>query len=453
MNREFMRRKILIAGVCATYLIAGCSQNKVNNDSDTAQPPIISDMDTPSTLSEENNLADIETTLTSSPQDSVEPGHAEESITEGQSSNNGLTELILLPEHPVLSKVPFFAVSLGDVLSGDSYTESYSAKSEHGYLHFFEDTGITYITGEPSGTMDNSVKRIRGVIITDETYKFSCGLKVGMTVSELMDMPVLFNDSSLVTMMNYSYLPLVKDKMDYDNIYITSIVMERGKDYTYQGLVYSYIKCQLLAFVKDSRVIAVSVDDAVGNLHDFSITELFVPEHPLFNDKFFQFVSMKELEEEFPDFQYRGTHEGTNATTTYYYTPGMEYATLGGMDGGVTAILITDGTYSLGCGLQVGSDESEIQKLCYPDVEEWFPGGDSMSVVDIWNAEEVNSIFHSIDYDKIYAISMLNFNPFEFRKQYRDLGYEKQAELFSGGQSSMLIYVKGGRIVALGTSF
>ena len=98
----------------------------------------------------------------------------------------------------------------------------------------------------------------------------------------------------------------------------------------YQGLVYSYIKCQLLAFVKDNRVIAVSVDDAVGNLHDFSITELFVPEHPLFNDKFFQFVSMKELKEEFPDFQYRGTHEGTNATTTYYYTPGMEYATLGG---------------------------------------------------------------------------------------------------------------------------
>lgn len=35
--------------------------------------------------------------------------------------------------------------------------------------------------------------------------------------------------------MNYSYLPLVKDKMDYDNIYITSIVMEE-KDYTYQGL-------------------------------------------------------------------------------------------------------------------------------------------------------------------------------------------------------------------------
>ena len=61
MNREFMRRKILIAGVCATYLIAGCSQNKVNNDSDTAQPPINSDMDTPSTLSEEKNLADIET--------------------------------------------------------------------------------------------------------------------------------------------------------------------------------------------------------------------------------------------------------------------------------------------------------------------------------------------------------------------------------------------------------
>ena len=119
----------------------------------------------------------------------------------------------------------------------------------------------------------------------------------------------------------------------------------------------------------------------------------------------------------------------------------------------MTAILITDGTYSLGCGLQVGSDESEILKFCYPDVEEWFPGGDSMSVVDIWNVEEVNSIFHSIDYDKIYAISMLNFNPFEFRKQYRDLGYEKQAELFSGGQSSMLIYVKGGRIVALGTSF
>lgn len=451
MNRGD-RRKIIIGAVCATFLIAGCSQNKVSNDFGTAQPPIDSDLSISTTSAEEGNSAGTIEMPATSNQEALETEHIKESITEGQSSNDGLTELILLPEHPALSKVPFFAVSLGDVLSGESYTESYSARTEHGYLHFFEDTGITYITGEPSGTMDNSVKRIRGAIITDDTYEFSCGLKVGMTVSELMDMPILFNNSSSVTMMNYSYLPLLKEKMDYDDIYITSIVMEKGKAYTYQGLTYSNIKCQLLAFVKDNKVVAVSVDDAIGSLHDFSITELFVPEHPLFNNKFFQFVSMKDLENEFPDLQYRGTHEGANATTDYYYTSGMEYVTFGGIDGGIAAILITDGTYSLGCGLQVGSVESEIWELSYPVVHEYSPGSDSMSVMDIWNYWEINEIFQNIDYDKIYAIAALNFNPFEFRKQYRDWGYDEQAELFSGGQSSMLIYVKNGKIVALGTS-
>ena len=169
-------------------------------------------------------------------------------------------EKILISNHPILNKTPFFAASLGDVLTS-SYEEYSSAETEDGYWDFFEEAGIIYATGGPEKETDFSSKRIRGVVLTTPQYEFCCGLKVGINVQDLMEMDLIFNESSLENIPNYSFLTFLKEKFDCDEVYIATEAL--SYDATYSNLIY-----RLLAFVKNDKVIAVSVDDTLSTLQE-----------------------------------------------------------------------------------------------------------------------------------------------------------------------------------------
>lgn len=169
---------------------------------------------------------------------------------------------IRISNHPVLNKTPYFTVSLSDVLSS-SYEEYSSPETEDRYLNFFEEEGIIYATVEPDRKTDYSTKRIRGVVLTTPQYEFGCGLKVGLKVQDLMEMDLIFNESSLESIPNYSFLIFLKERFDCDSVYIATEVL--SYDATYFNLIYRF-----LAFVKNDRVVAVSVDDSLGNLKEYN---------------------------------------------------------------------------------------------------------------------------------------------------------------------------------------
>lgn len=169
-------------------------------------------------------------------------------------------EKILISNHPILNKTPFFAANLSDVLTS-SYEEYSSVEMEDGYWDFFEEAGIIYATGEKEKETDFSSRRIRGVVLTTPQYEFCCGLKVGINVQDLMEMDLIFNESSLENIPNYSFLTFLKEKFDCDEVYIATEAL--SYDATYSNLIY-----RLLAFAKNDKVIAVSVDDTLSTLQE-----------------------------------------------------------------------------------------------------------------------------------------------------------------------------------------
>ena len=169
-------------------------------------------------------------------------------------------EKILISNHPILNKTPFFAANLSDVLTS-SYEEYSSGGDGRWILGFFEEAGIIYATGEPEKETDFSSRRIRGVVLTTPQYEFCCGLKVGINVQDLMEMDLIFNESSLENIPNYSFLTFLKEKFDCDEVYIATEAL--SYDATYSNLIYRF-----LAFAKNDKVIAVSVDDTLSTLQE-----------------------------------------------------------------------------------------------------------------------------------------------------------------------------------------
>lgn len=127
-------------------------------------------------------------------------------------------------------------------------------------MGFFEER-IIYATGEPEKETDFSSRRIRGVVLTTPQYEFCCGLKVGINVQDLMEMDLIFNESSLENIPNYSFLTFLKEKFDCDEVYIATEAL--SYDATYSNLIYRF-----LAFAKNDKVIAVSVDDTLSTLQE-----------------------------------------------------------------------------------------------------------------------------------------------------------------------------------------
>ncbi|MFQ9704482.1 MAG: hypothetical protein ACLR0U_25660 [Enterocloster clostridioformis] len=146
-------------------------------------------------------------------------------------------EKILISNHPILNKTPFFAASLGDVLTS-SYEEYSSAETEDGYWDFFEEAGIIYATGEPEKETDfSSKRRLGGVVLQRPQYEFCCGLKVGIKCSRPNGNGFnLFNESSLENIPNYSFLTFLKEKFDCDEVYIATEAL--SYDATYSNLIY-----------------------------------------------------------------------------------------------------------------------------------------------------------------------------------------------------------------------
>lgn len=99
------------------------------------------------------------------------------------------------------------------------------------------------------------------MVLTTPQYEFCCGLKVGINVQDLMEMDLIFNESSLENIPNYSFLTFLKEKFDCDEVYIATEAL--SYDATYSNLIY-----RLLAFAKNDKVIAVSVDDTLSTLQE-----------------------------------------------------------------------------------------------------------------------------------------------------------------------------------------
>lgn len=164
---------------------------------------------------------------------------------------------IWISNHPVLNKTPYFTVSLSDVLSS-SYKEYSSPDTEDRYLNFFEEEGIIYATVESDSETEYPTKRISGVVLTTPQYEFGCGLKVGLNVQDLMEMDLIFNESTLESIPNYSFLTFLKERFDCDSVYIATEILSYNA--TYSNLTYRF-----LAFVKNDKVVAVSADDSLCN--------------------------------------------------------------------------------------------------------------------------------------------------------------------------------------------
>lgn len=188
--------------------------------------------------------------------------------------------------------------------------------------------------------------------------------------------------------------------------------------------------------------------------NEFSITELFIPEHPVLKDHFYRFIFMEEIKESCPEDYRFSSYESPNVKINYYMTEEIGYACMSNeeFEDSIDAFILLSGKYSLPCGIKIGSKESEITKY-YPDVQietkqeqkEYSSYG-----TGTWRFGNKTVSLPTLDFDKIYTVDLYYDLP-EVKEYLREHGFSESTDNYDGGQSVLHFFVKDEKIVAIAT--
>ena len=169
---------------------------------------------------------------------------------------------ILVKGHPLIENTPFYSTTIDDI--EEKYTEklevSYSEEKLDGFLTYYKGDGIVYITTEDGG--------LYSVILTNNNYEFGCGLKTGMSESEISNLNLSFSiydkDEIGVDKKISSYLLSYKtgplSMFDFDSLYYYSAPLYTEEDSDNEMDSFAGRCIGLMVFMKDGKSIAVSTD-------------------------------------------------------------------------------------------------------------------------------------------------------------------------------------------------
>ncbi|WMJ86820.1 hypothetical protein [Anaerocolumna sp. MB42-C2] len=169
---------------------------------------------------------------------------------------------ILIKEHPLLENTPFYSATIENIKGkySEKLAVSYSEEKLDGFLTYYTGDGIVYITTEDGG--------LYSVILTNDNYEFACGLKTGMSESEINKLNLSFNiydkDEIGVDKKVSSYLLSYKkgplSMFDFDSIYYYSAILNAEVDSDNEMDSFAGRCIGLIVFMKDGKSIAVSTD-------------------------------------------------------------------------------------------------------------------------------------------------------------------------------------------------
>lgn len=183
-------------------------------------------------------------------------------VSDNQGDNRLDQKDIYIKNHPLLEKTPFYTATIDDIKENCSEVLdiSYSEERIDGGFTYYKGDGITYITAEDG--------RLYSVILTNDDYKFGCGLKVGMDESEINNLGISFNvynkDEIGVDKKVNSYLLSCKigplSMFDFDTLYYYKATL-----YDETGSNYNGYCLGLAALMKDGKLTAVFTDWSNAN--------------------------------------------------------------------------------------------------------------------------------------------------------------------------------------------
>ena len=112
-----------------------------------------------------------------------------------------IREYVRIQGHSVLEKNEFTSVTLKDMecVESDLQVIGYSRKRPGGHLRFDQGNGIIYVTGEPDGQLEPQERSIIGVILIDDQFSITGGIKAGMEISKLEQAAVSYTHLTLPT--------------------------------------------------------------------------------------------------------------------------------------------------------------------------------------------------------------------------------------------------------------
>lgn len=169
---------------------------------------------------------------------------------------------ILIKEHPLLENTPFYSTTIEDI--EEKYSEklavSYSEEKLDGFLTYYKGDGIVYITTEDGG--------LYSVILTNDNYEFGCGLKIGMSESEINKLNLSFSsydkdeigvDKKVSSyLLSYEKGPL--SMFDFNSLYYYSATLNADVDSDNEMDSFSGRCIGLMVLMKDGKSIAVFTD-------------------------------------------------------------------------------------------------------------------------------------------------------------------------------------------------
>lgn len=303
--------------------------------------------------------------------------YSEEKETKEEKENSvgdtGIIERGYVINHPLLCETPLFMFSIGDIIKNEQVTleEDVSEKTSSGYLHYYIEDGITYVTGEPSVGMKEEYKTLQGVILTSDKYELKCGLKPGTPEKDIQEINPGFEKVSIEDLsgLQYPYMAAISSELDFDSAYWVKeqIPYEERKLYMNR----EFDDMGIILFVKDGKVTAVSVDYCQGLFYQFSITDVFMENHPVLKDRLWKWTSWEEIQRLCPEnYEEKISEEGANGWIIYEIGEGIMYALPQYIEGKkedqIAAVMLTSDKYKLRCGLQVGMEEKQLEEVGMP---------------------------------------------------------------------------------------
>ncbi len=169
---------------------------------------------------------------------------------------------ISIKGHPLLANTPFYNTTIDDI--EEEYSEklevSYSEEKLNGFLTYYKGDGIVYITTEDGG--------LYSVILTNDNYEFGCGLKIGMSESEINKLNLSFSsydkdeigvDKKVSSyLLSYEKGPL--SMFDFNSLYYYSATLNADVDSDNEMDSFSGRCIGLMVLMKDGKSIAVFTD-------------------------------------------------------------------------------------------------------------------------------------------------------------------------------------------------
>ncbi len=245
-------------------LLTGCSHNKIDETlSTTSNKSSSSNFDTLSSSisSSEFDLTDERENEEESPINS-EIKNQEEVITPNIPNAFNVHD-ILVPEVPILDTIPFMLANIEEIQALEYKLEkTESTEHANGYYIYWKDKGIVYVT-------HSSGRDLVSVILSEDGLSLNCGLKIGMTEAEILQLNLTFKkysredflDDSKSIALGTNFIkdeenPLHKEDFDALYVYFGALPNDQMAEYG----IHTTSCISIVATIKDGIISNIFLD-------------------------------------------------------------------------------------------------------------------------------------------------------------------------------------------------